>query len=307
MFLLNIFQHGDTTFAWDNLVILLLAAAAGYWISRYSSKKADNQKWRKAIEESESKCKRVENDFKNYKSNIGNTEKNNEKAVVEMGNRVKGLEGDIRVLSDEKNKYVHSMEEKEQEIKRLVRLMSDIDDRFRSFREEKLKAESILETKLKASGEALSKAMIWEHRVRAAEEDAQKARAAINHAERKKLEAELRLKATSDFAGRVVPMEAELKLIKDKYAALESEMDLARQTVLDRDMLKAQLELSNQKNYTLQQELEAKHAAHVSLMGELELLKSDIKKLFDEKELRDAAGISSFNGLAESFVSGQIK
>jgi DNA repair exonuclease SbcCD ATPase subunit len=307
MVLLNIFQHGDTTFAWDNLVILLLAVAAGYWICRYTLKRAENQKWRKTIEEAETKCKRVENEFKNYKANIGNTEKNNEKSVVGLSHRVKGLEGDIRVLSDEKNKYVHSMEEKEQENRRLGRLMNEIEDRFKMFREEKANSESNFESKLKASGEALSKAMIWEHRVRAAEEDAQKARAAINHAERKKLEAELRLKATADFAGRVVPMETELKTIKEKYVALQSELELARNTVLDRDITKAQLELSKQNNFTLQMELEAKHATHVSLIAELDLLKSEIKKIFDEKELRAAAGVSSFNGLAEPFVSGQVK
>jgi chromosome segregation ATPase len=286
MILLNILEHGDTTFAWDNLLILLLAVVAGYLLSRYISKKADDRKWLGAIQESESKQKRIENEFKNFKSNISAAEKHNDKAVVELNNRVKGLEGDIRALSDEKNKLFHGMEEKDMEIKRLSRLVNEGEDRLKQIQEAKLKADTNWEGKLKASGEELSKAMVWQQKVRGAEEDAQRARAAINFAERKKLEAELRLKATTEYAGKVVPLENELKTLKEKYGLLDNQLPPAKDVIPGSDATKAQLEMLQQNNAVLQQELETKQAAQVSLLAELELLKTDLKKLFEEKELQ---------------------
>jgi hypothetical protein len=304
MVLLNILQHGDTTFAWDNLLILLLAVVAGYLLCRYTSKKAENQKWLKTIEDSENKYKRVENEFKNYKSNIGASEKHNEKAVVDLNNRVKGLEGDIRALSDEKNKFAHGADEKDQEIKRQARMNSEMEDRFKLFKEAKSKSDANWEAKLKVSGEELSKAILWEQRVRAAEEDAQRARAAINFAERKKLEAELRLKATTEYAGKVLPLETELKILKEKYIQLENELESAKNAILDKDMTKAQLELFKQNNAALQQELETEHAIHGSLIAEMELLKTDIKKSFDEKELQRPTVRPAFNEVGEPVPAG---
>jgi chromosome segregation ATPase len=291
MVLLNIFQHGDTTFAWDNLLILLLAVIAGYLLHRYTSKKAENRKWVSAIQESENKYKRAENDFKNFKLNIAAVEKHNDKAVVELNNRVKGLEGDIRALSEEKNKLTHGIEEKDQEIKRLGRLIGELEDRLKLLQEAKSKSDINWEGKLKASGEELSKALVWEQRVRAAEEDAQRARAAINFAERKKLEAELRLKATTEYAGKVLPLEAELKNLREKYEHVELELGSSKNAALstDKDVTKAQLEFFKQNNATLQHELEAKHAIQVSLLAELELLKTEIKKLTAFDEVREAA------------------
>jgi chromosome segregation ATPase len=304
MILLNILEHGDTTFAWDNLLILLLAAIAGYLLSRFSSKKADNRKWLRAIQESENKHKRIENEFKNFKSNISATEKHNDKAVVELNNRVKGLEGDIRALSEEKNKLFHGMEEKDLEIKRLSRLVNEGDERFKQIQEAKLKADTNWEGKLKASGEELSKAMVWQQKVRAAEEDAQRARAAINFAERKKLEAELRLKATTEYAGKVIPLENELKTLKEKYGLLDNQPALNKDAMSGGDVAKAQLELLKQNNVVLQQELETKHAAQVSLLAELELLKTDLKKLFEEKEQQSPE--TSFKGLGQTAVAEQF-
>jgi chromosome segregation ATPase len=303
MLLLNIFQHGDTTFAWDNLLILIIAAVAGYLFCRYTSKKADQKKWLHAVEASELKYKRAENEFKNFKSNMASAEKHSEKAVVELSNRVKALEGDIRVLSDEKNKFGHGIEEKNQEIKRMSRLIGDVEDRVKLLQEAKIKSETDWEAKLKASRETLAKAMVWEQKVRAAEEDTKRARAAINFAERKKLEAELRLKAATEYAGKVIPMETELKILKEKYVHLEHELESSKNGVLDKDVTQAQLELFKQNNLSLQKELETKHAVHISLIAEMELLKTDIKKLFDERELQKPSTQPAFKAVSEPVES----
>jgi hypothetical protein len=106
--------------------------------------------------------------------------------------------------------------------------------------------------------------MVWERKVRAAEEEAQKAKAAVSQAERKKLDAELRLRTTAEYAGKLIPLEAELT------------------------MTKAQLEMINQNNRTLQEELEAKNLVQESMVAEIESLKSNLKKFFDADSNRSA-------------------
>jgi chromosome segregation ATPase len=264
MVLINILQNTDGTLAWDNLLILIFAVLAGYFIHRFGVKKIENKKYLKTLAEWESRCKRAENEYKNYKSSIIGSEKHNEKLVGELHNRIKGLEGDIRALSDEKNKIYHQLTDKEQDNRKYSKQVSDLEERIKSMLEIKAKADSNWESKLQASNDERIRAMVWERRVRAAEEEAQKAKAAINQAERKKLEAELRLKTTTEYAGKIIPMEAELTITK------------------------AQLELINQNNRTLQEELEAKNLVQQSMVAEIESLKSNLKKFFDADNNRSA-------------------
>jgi chromosome segregation ATPase len=264
MVLLNILQNSDGTLAWDNLLVLVLAVSAGYFIHRFGTKKIENKKYQKTLAEWQSRYKRVENEYKNYKSSIISSEKHNEKAVIDLNNRIKGLEGDIRALSDEKNKFHHQLNDKEQEARSFSKKVSDLEERIKSMVEIKAKSDSNWEAKLQASNDERMKAMVWERKVRAAEEEAQKAKAAVSQAERKKLDAELRLRTTAEYAGKLIPLEAELT------------------------MTKAQLELINQNNRTLQEELEAKNLAQESMVAEIESLKSNLKKFFDADSNRSA-------------------
>ena len=86
MVLLNILQNTDGTLAWDNLLILVLAVMAGYFLHRFGVKKIENKRYLKSLAEWESKCKRVENEYKNYKASITGSEKHHEKLVVDLHN-----------------------------------------------------------------------------------------------------------------------------------------------------------------------------------------------------------------------------
>jgi chromosome segregation ATPase len=321
MLLLNIFQHSDGSFAWENVFIILLALIAGYLLQRFNAKKISNNKYAASIAEWENKYKRLENEFKNYKSNISSADKQNEKSVLQLSGRVKSLEGDIRALSDEKNKSLQQLIVKEEEIKRYSKIVSDFEDNMKTIREDKLRAEAEWSDKLKTAKEELSRASIWEQRVKSAEEDAQKARSAIGNAERKKLEAELRLKTATEYAGKVVPLENELKLLRGKFEGQEADLnakiielgeklkaneaenaslknELSEKSKLATEATEklsssadnlsqlktvmAQLELQKETNKTLQQEFEMKHASNISLIGEIEYLKNEMKKIAEE-------------------------
>ena len=321
MLLLNIFQHSDGSFAWENVFIILLALIAGYLLQRFNAKKISNNKYAASIAEWENKYKRLENEFKNYKSNISSADKQNEKSVLQLSGRVKSLEGDIRALSDEKNKSLQQLIVKEEEIKRYSKIVSDFEDNMKTMREDKLRAEAEWSDKLKTAKEELSRASIWEQRVKSAEEDAQRARSAIGNAERKKLEAELRLKTATEYAGKVVPLENELKLLRGKFEGQEADLnakiielgeklkaneaenaslknELSEKSKLATEATEklsssadnlsqlktvmAQLELQKETNKTLQQEFEMKHASNISLIGEIEYLKNEMKKIAEE-------------------------
>jgi len=289
MLVLDIFQHSDGTFAWDAVLLLILAILVGSWLHRFSTKKKDEHKTAAAIVESEAKYKKLENEFKNYKSNINAGEKQNEKSVVQLGGRVKSLEGDIRVLSDEKNKLHQQVLLKDEELKKYGRQIADMDDNLKMLLENKLKSETESSEKLKATKEELARASAWERRVRAAEDEAEKAKSAIANAERKKLEAELRLKATAEFAGKVGPLEQEIQLLKNQLAILESAGNTAagtsNETAAALKTVSAQLELQKDSNITLQKELEIKHQASIALMGEIEYLKNTLSKMASENEM----------------------
>jgi chromosome segregation ATPase len=223
MLLLNIFQNIDGSFAWETLVILFAGIIAGYLLSRFTAKKTENKLYSKGISEWENKYKHLESEFKNYKSNISSSEKHAEKSAQELSGRVKALEGDIRALSEEKNKFHHQLHAKEEENKNFSKQIYDTEDRLKMLKEAQAKSEAEWTEKLKVAKADLAKAMAWESRVRSAEEEAQKAKSIVGQAERKKLEAELRLKATTEYAGKVGPLETELQLQKEKFSALESE------------------------------------------------------------------------------------
>jgi chromosome segregation ATPase len=286
MLLLNILMNSDGTFAWDNVLLLLLALIAGYLLHRYTAKKSEDNKYATRITESEAKYKKLDNEFKNYKSNISSSDKQNEKSVVQLGGRVKSLEGDIRVLSDEKNKLHHLLLSKEEDLKKYSRQISELEDNLKVLHENKMKGDAESADKIKAAKEELARAAVWEKRVRSAEEEAERAKSAIGNAERKKLEAELRLKATAEYAGKVGPMEAELKSLQDQIALLESTLKTTSgssdEVMSALKTTSAQLELERENNKTLQQEFQIKHAANISLGNEIEYLKTAMSKIAAE-------------------------
>jgi len=339
MFLLSIFQHGDGTFAWDNLLILLIVFLAGYLLHRFNAKKTVNNKFASSIAAWESKYKSLENEFKSYKSNIAASDKHNEKLVIQLNGRVKALEGDIRALSDEKNKSHQQLILKDEELKKYSKQVAELDDNLKTLRDSKLKADAESSDKLNILEEELVKANVWEQRVKSAEEEAQKAKAAIGNAERKKLEAELRLKATTEYAGKVVPLENELKSVNEKYLVLENsindkmsvltemetkirdaEMQLQAKDKLITELQEklssttalgsqlkitmAQLELQKENNNTLQKEFELKHNSSIALVNEIDYLKTAFKKLVSENELLKAQKTGVFTGADTKISSG---
>jgi len=310
MILLNIFQHYDGTTAWDNILIILLAFVAGYLLRRALVKNKENQKYHEAIEDWETRHKALENEFKAYKTNITATEKNNHKSVTELSGRVKALEGDIRALSEEKNKYHHQLQAKEDDLKKYNSQVSDLEDRLKTLHDEKTKSETDWTQRLKTAREDLVRASAWESRVRAAEEEAQKARSVSSQAERRKLEAELRLKATAEYAGKVGPLENELSAIREKMRELESGMDNKTTLVQELEIklsqavadgkkgednlsgLQNDLVSRNQLVDELNQQLQAARDAVSKLriaMAELELQKSNNAALLQEIEAKNSA------------------
>jgi len=210
MELLNIFQHSDGSTAWDTLLIIALSVLAGWLLHRYNARRGMNKEYREALAEHERNYKRLENEYKNYRSNIQHSEKHNDKAVIELNNRVKALEGDIRALADEKNRVQHLFAEKEQEIRKYMLQVGEREELIIGLRESNARAEEDWAEKLRAANHSLARATVWEDKVKTAEGDAGKAREALGQAERKRLEAELRLKAVSEYAGKIGPLENEL-------------------------------------------------------------------------------------------------
>jgi chromosome segregation ATPase len=268
MLLLNIFQHSDGSFAWDNMIIVLLAGIAGYLLQKSAGKKKERKEYKAMLADWESKYKRVEHEYKNYKSNIASAENHNEKQLLQLSGRVKALEGDIRVLSDEKNKFHHELLIREEELKKYSRQTADLEDRLKEVRESKNKSDADWADQLKTAKDEWAKAATWEQRVRSAEEEAQKAKAAIGAAERKKLEAELRLKATAEYAGKVGPLETELKEEKEKYIILEAALS----------KVNAEFLLQKDNNAILKQELEIKQSTYTLLLAQIEELKARMQQ-----------------------------
>jgi chromosome segregation ATPase len=322
MVLLNILQHSDGNFAWDNTLIVLLAIIAGYLLHAYTVKSNNEKKFKSALGEHDARYKRLENEFKTYKSNINAGEKHGEKELLELRARVKSLEGDIRALSSEKNKFHDQLDAKDKEIRNYSKLIGDSDDRLKALQEEKSRSEAELAAKLKSLKEDLIKASAWEHKVKAAEEDAQRARAAIGNAERKKLEAELRLKATADYAGKVGPLENELSSLKEKYAVLDEELHSKSNAAGEADQkfnevtnensnLRNTLALKDTMITGLKRQLESAEDKAAKLMlvsAEMELSKQNITTLNEELAARHAAFISmsaEIELLKQNLPSGQ--
>lgn len=281
MLLLNILQHSDGSFAWDNIFILSLAIVAGYLLHRYAAKKNEGKEYKAMMADWEGKYKRLEHEYKNYKSNIASAENHNEKHIVQMASRVKALEGDIRALSDEKSRIHHELLSKEDEIRKYMRQVAELEDRLKTFSDNKRKSELEWADQLKAAKEELARALVWEERVKSAEEEAQKAKSAVGNAERKKLEAELRLKATTEYAGKVGPLETALKELDEKHKSLEA--------VLGRT--NAELAMQKNNNVILQNELEIKQSTQISLQSQIEELKIKLQRFNSGHEMQKTASI----------------
>ncbi len=224
MAILNILQLPDGSLAWDNIAILLLALVAGYLIHRWGAKSALNNKYARIVAGWETKYKVLENEFKGYKSSLAASDKAAQKSLLEMTGRVKALEGDIRALSEEKNKFHQQLLTKEEDLKKYLAQLSGLEDRIKEMRAEMERAEGTWSTRVQNLQAELTKASAWEQRVKAAEQEVHRARTASSQAERRLLETELRLKATADFAGKVAPLENELALAKQKCLDLITEL-----------------------------------------------------------------------------------
>jgi chromosome segregation ATPase len=305
MLLLNIFYQSDGTFAWDNSAILLLALIAGYLLHRFTLNKTAERKYSSGISNAEKKYKLLENEFKSFKSSTLASEKHGEKSLTELTSRVKALEGDIRALSEEKNKLLQQLQSKEIDIRNYSKQVTELDDNLKAIKESSVKADAAWSHRLQIIQDELSKAKAWESRVRSAEDEAQKARSAVHLAERKSLEMELRLKSTTGYAGRVAPLEYELDLLKSKHASLENELtslragavqsgavpavpqnelELADDSLAKLKMVSAQLELQKDSNQILQHEFEMKQANNMSLKAEIDRLRDDLKKMIAAHE-----------------------
>jgi len=231
MGLLDIFLNSDGTVAWTTLFVIALAFIAGWLLSRFWAKRQVDRMHKKAIAEWEAKYKRLEGDYKNYKSNLAAAEKHNDKTLLEMTARVKALEGDIRALADNKNKEHHLLAGKEEEIQRLLRQIGEREDVISSLKEHGVRVEEEWTARLREVNQSLTRALAWEEKARNADAELSKARAdvnrardAISHAERQKLEAELRLKAVSDYAGKVGPLEQALAEKEKIVAGLQEQI-----------------------------------------------------------------------------------
>jgi chromosome segregation ATPase len=224
MALLNILQRLDGSIAWDNMAIVLLALVAGYLIHRYGVTHAFNTKFAAIVAGWEAKYKTLENEFKGYKTSLAATEKAAHKSLADMSSRVKALEGDIRALSEEKNKLHQQLVTKEEAQKKYLGQMSVLEDRLKELHSEKERSEAFWSSKLEQTKAELIKAAAWEQRIKSAEQEVLRARGAASHAERKLLETELRLKATAEFAGRVGSLENDLAQAKQKTSDLIAEL-----------------------------------------------------------------------------------
>lgn len=205
-------------------MIIVLAFVAGWLLHKLALNKKIDERHRQAMAELETKYKKVENEYKNYKSNIAATDKHHEKAVIESNARVKALEGDIRALAEEKNKVRNQLTDKDQEIRRLLQQLTEKDDVVSTIKESRAKAEEEWAEKLRTANQSLTRALSWEDKAKQAESEATRAKDAIGHAERKKLEAELRLKAVSDYAGKIGPLQSELEAKDQVIARLQEQL-----------------------------------------------------------------------------------
>jgi chromosome segregation ATPase len=254
MGLLNILTHYDGTTAWENILILLLAFVAGWLLHQQLIKRRQNQQYKALAKESEAKVKSAENELKAFKMQVAHNEKTQIKSLGELTGRVRSLEGDIRALSEERNKYHQQFIAKSDESKKIGTQIGDLEDQLKTLKEEKTRNEAEWTQKLKSTREELTRAAAWETRVRAAEDEAAKARATLGAAERRKLEAELRLKATSEYASKVVPLESALQEATKKYDSLEASANSwsARITSIENDLKKKEEELETEKVHVQQ-------------------------------------------------------
>jgi chromosome segregation ATPase len=220
---LNIFFRSNGSFAWENILILLAAFGIGYLVRRWLDQKSINKSTVSASGW-ETKYKHVDTEYRSYKSNIAATTRHHEKAVGDLTLRTKALEGDIKALAEEKNKLNHLVGAKDEEIKKYSRQVSMMEDKAKEVYAENESRIAEISAQLKKTKEELAKALVWEERVKGAEEEARKAKSALSDIQRRTLEFDMRLKAASEYAAKVQPLEAELKALKEKYAAFQDEL-----------------------------------------------------------------------------------
>jgi predicted flap endonuclease-1-like 5' DNA nuclease len=229
MILLNIFDlftRCDGKTALGFIPFLLGAGLLGYLLKHFmGGNKSKLQEYEAQLGDWQGKYTTLQNEFKGYKSSITASARDNDKHAAELTNRVRSLEADIRNLADEKNKLHLSLTEKQTDLGGYTRKISTLEETIASINEEKNKLNADWSARLSVVNDSLSKASAWEGRVRQAEEELARAKATVSDANKKQVEAEMRLKTTSEVAGKVVPLETELKNWKEKYAALEIQLN----------------------------------------------------------------------------------
>ena len=229
MIFLEIFTNADGSIAWLNIAVIILAGVIGYLIGSSPGKKQINR-LKDSVREKENQLRKAENDFKSYKSGHEASFKQHERSVAEMNMRVRSLEGDIKSMADEKNRLMHKLQEKDDDIKNGSRQISNLEEKIKLLivEEEKHLADkekliSEITGKWKTTGDELTRARSWEEKVHAAEEDARKARQALADHQRRSIEFDLRLKSASEYAAKVQPLESELKAMQQKFEDYKTE------------------------------------------------------------------------------------
>jgi predicted flap endonuclease-1-like 5' DNA nuclease len=221
----DMFTRCDGKTALGFIPFLLVAGLLGYLLKHFMGGNNNKLKEYEAqLGDWQGKYTTLQNDYKGYKSSITASARDNDKQVGDLTNRVKSLEADIRNLADEKNKLHVSLTEKQTDLGGYTRKISTLEETIASINEEKNKLNADWSARLSVVNDSLSKASTWEGRVRQVEEELARAKATVSDANKKQVEAEMRLKTTSEVAGKVVPLETELKNWKDKYAALEIQL-----------------------------------------------------------------------------------
>ncbi len=221
----DMFTGCDGKTALGFIPFLLVAGLLGYLLRHFMGGNNNKLKEYEAqLGDWQGKYTTLQNDYKGYKSSITASARDNDKQVGDLTNRVKSLEADIRNLADEKNKLHVSLTEKQTDLGGYTRKISTLEETIASINEEKNKLNADWSARLSVVNDSLSKASTWEGRVRQVEEELARAKATVSDANKKQVEAEMRLKTTSEVAGKVVPLETELKNWKDKYAALEIQL-----------------------------------------------------------------------------------
>ena len=250
-----------------------------------------------------------------------------------MNSRVKSLEGDIKSLADEKNRLIHKLEGKDDEIKNVNRQVSALEEKIKLLliEEEKHladkdKAISDITGKWKTTGDELSRARAWEEKVHAAEEEARKAKQALADHQRRSIEFDLRLKSASEYAAKVQPLESELKAMQQQFedykqevsskdnasSGMEEQIKTSKATIeiLNKELTELKNTVASKDN--INNELREKLEISKQTSGKITALEAEIKTLKEtnavlQQELAErSALIKQFKKETESIPSSGI-